>query len=173
MTTARTLSVGLVGITGRVVEVEADITTGLPGMAIVGLPDTAVQQARDRVKAALVNSGEEWPRTKVTVNLSPADFPKRGSAFDVAVAAAVLTAAGALPAEAVSGKVFLGELGLDGRVRPVAGVLPAVLAASRSGVVSVVVPAANAEEARLVPDVSVSAVRSLRELVAEIGRAHV
>jgi magnesium chelatase family protein len=130
MSLARTFSVALVGIEGRLVEVEANIGQGLPGTVIVGLPDTAVQQARDRVKAAVTNSRESWPDRKITIGLSPASLPKRGSTFDLAMAAAVLAAAGAVPAERVAHCMFYGELGLDGRVRGVPGVLPAVLGAA-------------------------------------------
>jgi magnesium chelatase family protein len=162
---ARTYAVALVGIDGRVVEVEADIGVGLPYTAIVGLPDTAVNEARDRVKAAITNSGEQWPQHRITVGLSPANLPKKGSAFDLSLAAAILAAAKAVPAEKVAGCVFYGELGLDGRVRGVPGVLPAVLGAAREGARTVVVPRWNAAEARLVPDVDVVPVGSLRELL--------
>src|SRR3954468_14274775 len=165
MTLARTYAMALVGIEGRLVEVEANIGQGLPGTVIVGLPDAAVQQARDRVKAAVTNSGESWPDRKITVGLSPANLPKRGSAFDLALAAAVLAAAGAVKAEAVAPCMFYGELGLDGRVRAVTGVLPAVLGAAQGGVERVVVPRANAAEARLVPGVTVVPVGSLCELL--------
>src|SRR4051794_28177710 len=134
-------------------------------MTIVGLPDTSVYEARDRVKAAVVNSGGKWPQQKITVGLSPADLPKKGSAFDLALAAAILAASSAVPVEAVARSVFYGELGLDGRVRRVPGVLPAVLGAARNGVRRVVVPRLNAAEARLVPDVEVVPVGSLRELL--------
>lgn len=165
MTLARTHAVALVGIVGRLVDVEVDITNGLPGITVVGLPDTAVQQARDRAKAAVTNTGIEWPKTKITVNLSPADVPKRGSAFDLALAVGVLVASDVVPACSVERTVFVGELGLDGRVRPVAGVLPAVLAAVAEGVCRVVVPRPNGDEAALVPEVDVIAVGTLRELV--------
>src|SRR5947208_322106 len=168
MSLARTFSVALVGIEGRLVEVEANIGQGLPGTVIVGLPDAAVQQSRDRVKAAVTNSHESWPDRKITIGLSPADLPKRGSAFDLALAAAVLAASGAVKAELVARCMFYGELGLDGRVRGVPGVLPAVLGAAQAGVVRVVVPRMNAAEARLVPDVDVVGVGSLRELLCLI-----
>ncbi|MDX6286881.1 MAG: magnesium chelatase family protein [Frankiales bacterium] len=165
MSLARTYAIALVGIDGRLVEVEADIGSGLPYMAIVGLPDAAVNEARDRVKAAITNSGEPWPQHRITIGLSPASLPKKGSSFDLALAAAILAASKAVPPETVAGCVFYGELGLDGRVRGVPGVLPAVLGASREGVRRVVVPRWNAAEARLVPDVEVVPVGSLRELV--------
>jgi magnesium chelatase family protein len=162
---ARALAVGLVGLVGHVVEVEADLASGLPGLTLTGLPDAALSEARDRVRAALVNSGETWPNRRITVNLLPASTPKHGSAFDLAVAVTVLAGAGALPLAPLQGVVLLGELGLDGSVRPVRGVLPGVLAALRAGIRRVVVPAGNAREAALVPGVTVRATDSLRRLV--------
>jgi magnesium chelatase family protein len=159
------LAVGLVGLVGHVVEVEADLASGLPGLTLTGLPDAALSEARDRVRAALVNSGETWPNRRITVNLLPASTPKHGSAFDLAVAVTVLAGAGALPLAPLQGVVLLGELGLDGSVRPVRGVLPGVLAALRAGIRRVVVPAGNAREAALVPGVTVRATDSLRRLV--------
>ena len=161
MPLARTHSVALIGVTGHVVEVEADITNGLVGMILVGLPDTALREARDRIRAAIVNSGEEWPQRKITVGLSPASLPKRGSWFDLAIAVGILTAAGKVPRAAVDGVIFFGELGLDGRLRPVRGVLPAVAAAAEEGFVKVMVAERNAAEAVLVPGVRVIAASSL------------
>ena len=97
MALARTHSVALVGVEGHLVEIEADIAQGLPATILVGLPDTALREARDRIRAAIVNTGESWPQTKITVGLSPASLPKRGSGFDLAIAIAILTAADALP----------------------------------------------------------------------------
>jgi magnesium chelatase family protein len=156
MALARAHAVALVGIDGHLVEVEADLANGLPGLTLVGLPDTALREARDRIRAAIVNSGESWPQRRITVGLMPASLPKRGSSFDLAVAVSVVAASGGVPAPALGDRVFLGELGLDGRVRPVPGVLPAVLAASRLGVDQAIVPAANAAEAKLVPGVDVT-----------------
>ena len=133
MPLARTHSVALIGVNGQVVEVEADITNGLVGMILVGLPDTALREARDRIRAAIANSGEEWPQRKITVGLSPASLPKRGSWFDLAIAIGILAAAAKVPREAVEEVMFFGELGLDGRLRPVRGVLPAVALRSRPG----------------------------------------
>ena len=163
MALARTHSVALVGVEGHLIEVEADIAQGLPMTILVGLPDTALREARDRIRAAIVNSGENWPQTKITVGLSPASLPKRGSGFDLAIAIAILAAADAVPLSSPAGKMFLAELGLDGRLRPVPGVLPAVVAAE-SGVDTVVVAAENVAEARLVPGVRVIAARSLAEV---------
>jgi magnesium chelatase family protein len=158
---ARTYSVALIGITGHVVEVEADIANGLPAMIMVGLPDTALREARDRIRAAIVNSGEKWPPHKITVGLSPASLPKRGSWFDLSIAVGVLAAAGQVPRVALDGVMFFGELGLDGRLRPVRGVLPAVAAAAERGFRRVMVAEANAAEAALVPDVQVVAAPTL------------
>jgi magnesium chelatase family protein len=166
MTLASTLSVALLGVDGYLVEVEADLAAGLPSMTLIGLPDATLHEARDRIRAAVLNSGQSWPSRRITIGLSPAWRPKRGSSFDLAIAAAVLSAAGVVPGPALKGVVLLGELGLDGRVRPVTGALPAVLAAAAAGVERVVVPAANAREAALVPGVVVTAVDSLRMLVA-------
>jgi magnesium chelatase family protein len=161
---ARTYSVALVGVRGHLIEVEADIASGLPAMILVGLPDTALREARDRIRAAIVNSGQTWPNSKITVGLSPATLPKRGSGFDLAIAVAILAAAEAVPAAALAGKMFLAELGLDGRLRPVPGVLPAVVAAE-AGVDTVVVAAQNVAEAALVPGVRVVGASSLMEVI--------
>ncbi|MFB9468174.1 YifB family Mg chelatase-like AAA ATPase [Nonomuraea salmonea] len=165
MAVARTRSVALVGVAGRTVEVEADVGNGLAGIHLIGLPDTALSEARDRVRSAMVNSHYPWPDARIIVSLFPASLPKRGSQFDLAIAVAILGAAGVVPAERIAEPFFLGELGLDGRIRGVRGVLPSVLGAARHGDVTVVVPAANAAEAVLVPDVKVIPVGDLRQLV--------
>jgi magnesium chelatase family protein len=161
MAIACTYSVALVGVTGQVVQVEADIANGLVGMTLVGLPDTALREARDRIRAAILNSGEKWPQQRITVGLSPASLPKRGSWFDLGIAMGILAAAAAVPRAAVKEVVFFGELGLDGRLRPVRGVLPAVVAAAEKGFRTVVVAVENAAEAALVPDIRVIAAGSL------------
>ncbi|MDQ3431740.1 MAG: ATP-binding protein, partial [Actinomycetota bacterium] len=122
MTLARAHAAALVGVQGHAVEVEADLAQGLPTFVLVGLPDTALSEARDRVRAAVVNSGESWPARRITVSLSPAALPKRGSGFDLPIAVAVLAAAGGLPMAQLEGMALMGELGLDGQVRPVRGV---------------------------------------------------
>lgn len=168
MTLARTRSVALSGVEGHVIEVEADLAEGLPGLTLTGLPDTAVAESRDRIRAAVVNSGENWPLRRITLALLPATLPKHGSGFDLPLAVAILCAAGAAPAEPVADAVLIGELGLDGRVRPVRGVLAAVLAASRAGVARAIVPMANASEAALVPGLEVRGVGRLAELLAHL-----
>jgi magnesium chelatase family protein len=146
--------------------VEADLSPGLPAVVLTGLPDTALHEARDRVRAAVVNSGEQWPNRRITVNLLPAALPKQGTAFDLAIATALLAGANGLPAAPLDGVAVLGELGLDGAVRPVRGVLPMVAAAARAGVHRVIVPLGNAREATVVPGVTVRAVDKLSRLAA-------
>ena len=124
MALARSYAIALAGVRGHVVEIEADIENGLVALLLVGLPDTALREARDRIRSAIVNSRQAWPQRRITVGLSPASLPKRGSSFDVAIAVAILSADGVVPKEGLAGTVFLGELGLDGRIRAVPGVLP-------------------------------------------------
>ena len=166
MTFGSTRSVTLEGLTGAVVEVEAHLSGGLPAFLLSGLPDTACSQAPSRVKAAAASIGRSLQQDRITVNLSPASIPKNGSGFDLPIAVSVAAALDLVPAEVVRPVVHLGELGLDGSVRAVRGVLPAVLAAARAGCTDVVVPVANAAEAALVPDVRVHAVRHLADLIA-------
>ncbi|MFI0981908.1 YifB family Mg chelatase-like AAA ATPase [Streptomyces sp. NPDC021093] len=166
---ARTCSVALVGVEGVVVEVQADLEPGVAAFALVGLPDKSLTESKDRVRAAVVNSGVAWPQKKLTVGLSPASVPKGGSGFDLAVAVAVLSAAERIDPREIADLVMVGELGLDGRVRPVRGILPAVLAAAEAGYRQVVVPEQCAAEASLVPGISVLGVRSLRQLIAVLA----
>ncbi|MFF1696887.1 YifB family Mg chelatase-like AAA ATPase [Streptomyces sp. NPDC058257] len=166
---ARTCSVALVGVEGVVVEVQADLEPGVAAFTLVGLPDKSLTESKDRVRAAVVNSGGEWPQKKLTVGLSPASVPKGGSGFDLAIACAVLGAGERIDPRTLTDIVMIGELGLDGRVRPVRGVLPAVLAAADAGYEQVVVPECTAAEAALVPGVSVLGVRSLRQLIAVLA----
>ncbi|MCM2576619.1 YifB family Mg chelatase-like AAA ATPase [Streptomyces meridianus] len=166
---ARTCSVALVGVEGIVVEVQADLEPGVAAFTLVGLPDKSLIESRDRVRAAVVNSGVDWPQKKLTVGLSPASVPKSGSGFDLAVACAVLAAAERIDPRQIADLMMIGELGLDGRVRPVRGVLPAVMAAAEAGYRQAVVAERTAAEASLVPDVAVLGVRSLRQLIAVLS----
>lgn len=165
MTSASSWSVALIGMEGRLIEVEAAITSGLPKTILVGLPDASLYEARDRCRAAVTASGWSWPSQVLTINLSPATLPKAGSHYDLAIVAAVWGAADIVPREASVGKVLLGELGLDGRIRPVRGVLPAVLAAQRAGITTVIVPLSQVHQARLVDGVTVWGVEHLTDLV--------
>jgi magnesium chelatase family protein len=165
MALARTHSIALTGVKGHVVEIEADIENGLVALLLVGLPDTALREARDRIRSAIVNSNQQWPQRRITVGLSPASLPKRGSGFDVGLAIAIMSADGTLCAGGLADTVFLGELGLDGRLRPVPGVLPCIAAAAAAGFSRAVVPPQNAAEATLVPGVQVVAAANLGALV--------
>ncbi len=166
MSLGRTRSVALRGIDGAMVDVEAHVAPGLPHVTVTGLPDAACSQAPERVRSAAATSGFAVPPHRVTVNLSPASIPKQGSLFDLPIAVAILAAAGTIRASTAESVVHLGELGLDGRVKPVRGVLPAVLAAARHGVRHVVVPVANAAEAQLVDQVVVHAAPDLATVIA-------
>jgi magnesium chelatase family protein len=159
-------SVALVGLEGRIVEVEADIGAGLPRTVLVGLPDSALYQSRDRCKAAVSNSGQEWPISLLTINLSPATLPKAGSHYDLAIVAAILAAQRIFRADELRRTVLLGELGLDGRLRPVRGVLPATLAAQQAGFTRIIVPLRQAGEAKLVAGIEVFGIASISQLVA-------
>ncbi|GGM20515.1 ATP-binding protein [Dactylosporangium sucinum] len=170
---AQVRSVALSGVVGEVIVVEADVAPGLPSLVVSGLPDAALSEARDRIRAAVHNSGAPWPQQRITVNLLPAHIRKHGSGFDAAMALAVLAAGAGLPVGRLGDTVVLGELGLDGTVRPVRGVLPAVLAASRAGVGAAVVPLANVAEARLVPGMQVRAADSLGRIIGYLhGTEH-
>lgn len=169
MTIARTWGVALRGIDGALVEVEADLSAHVPAFIIIGLPDKALGEAQQRVRGACANCAIPLPDRRITVNLSPASLPKHGSGFDVAIAIAALATRGGIDLDSVADTVHLGELGLDGRVRPVPGVLPAVLAAVRAGKRRVVVPHANRAEAELVHGAEVFAVTSLADVAALHG----
>jgi magnesium chelatase family protein len=171
VTLGRTRSVTLEGLAGAVVEVEAHLSNGLPAFMLSGLPDKARGQAPSRVKAASAGIGRSLQQERITVNLSPASILKSGTAFDLPIAVAVLAAVGVIEWPGVRDVVHIGELGLDGAIRPVPGVLPAVLSAARAGCRDVVVPVANAEEAALVPGVHVHAVPHLSDLVTAYGLA--
>ena len=166
MTIGRTLCVAVNGIEGTVVEVEAMTGDGKPAFTIIGLPDTACRQAPDRIRAAATNCKLKMPREKITVNLSPANLTKQGSGYDLAIAMATLATRDDVDAALIRRVVHLGELGLDGTLRPVNAVLPAVLAARAAGVKTVVVPVANAREAGLVEGIEVVPAASLDTLVA-------
>ncbi len=162
MSLAKANGVVISGVDAHIVEVEAHLSSGLPGMSIVGLADTAVGEARDRVRAAVLNSGARWPQVRITVGLSPASLHKRGSGLDLAIASAILAADGQIPCEPLADAILFGELGLDGRVRPVRGAVVAAVAAVRSGLDRIVVAERNAAEAGVVPGVTAVGVRSLR-----------
>nr|WP_212763201.1 YifB family Mg chelatase-like AAA ATPase [Gordonia araii] len=151
----RAFAAGLNAFSARVVEVQANTSRGTPGFWITGLADTALREARDRVRPAIVNSGKSFPDLKVVVALAPANMPKSGAAYDLAMAVSIVTATGDVSDALVGETVFLGELGLDGAIRPVRGVLPSLIEARRAGFTRAVVPLANIAEAGLVGDTEV------------------
>jgi len=165
MALVQVLTATVIGVEGHLIDVQADLSIGEPSVGFIGLPDAVLLETRDRIRAAVVNSGEHWPNQRITLGLLPATLPTPGSLGDLAMAVAVLAAAGAVPAEALARRLLIGELALDGSVRPVRGVLPAVLAARERGLSRVVVPAANATEAALVPGVDVDPVADLAALL--------
>lgn len=163
MAVGRTWSVALLGLEGSLVEVEADISSQLPKFVIIGLADRSLGEAEGRVRQAATNSGCRLSGQRITVNLSPASLPKNGSGFDLAIALSCLAADDVVSNASIARVVHLGELGLDGRLRPTPGILPAVLAAMRAGCSTVMVPTGNEDEAKLVPGIRVVGVASLRE----------
>ena len=165
MTLARACGVVINGVEGLVVDIEAYLSQGLPGMTIVGLPDTAVGEARDRVRAAVQNSELSWPsERRITVGLSPASVHKRGASLDLGIALSILSAHSQIPE--MTQTIVVGELALDGQVRPVRGVLVAALCAYRRGYDTLIVPQSQVNEAQLVPGLTVVGVKSLSDAVA-------
>lgn len=161
---ARVTAAALLGVEGRPITVEVHMGKGIPAFLMVGLPDAGCREARDRVRAAVYSSGLEWPIRHMTVNLAPSSFPKHGSGTDLAIAVGVLITTGDIAAESTRGWGFIGELGLDGSLRPVRGIVPMV-AALRGTVDGVVVPAASAPEASLVPGIEVRCAHDLDGVV--------
>ncbi len=161
---AKVFSASVLGVDGFLVEVEVDLAPSLPSFEVVGLPDAAVREAKERVRAAIKNSAGHFPRGRITVNLAPADLRKEGSGFDLPIALGLLVADEQLSADALAGSVFVGELSLDGSVRPTPGVLPMALTAKQQGFKRIYVPPSNVHEALLVPGLEVMAVPSLAQL---------
>lgn len=162
---SKVLSSALLGIYAYIVDVEVDISIGLPIFSIIGLPDNAVKESRDRVKAAIKNSGYEFPSRKITVNLAPADVKKEGSIFDLPIAIGVLTAIEAIKHAEIEDSIFMGELSFDGRIKPVRGVLPMVIKARDIALKRIILPKENSEEAALVKDIEILGVGTFSELV--------
>jgi magnesium chelatase family protein len=165
MALAKIRTLALVGLVGHIIDIEVDIADGLPGYTLLGLPDTALTESRDRVRSALVNSGFTWPNRRVTVSLSPAWLPKKGSNFDLPIAIALLVATGELEQDRCNGIIFVGELGLDGAVRPVRGVLPTLVSALKHGIDRAILPATNVEESALVTAMRSVGVKDISEVV--------
>jgi magnesium chelatase family protein len=162
---AITQSISLVGLTGHLIDIEADIGNGVPGFTLLGLPDASLSEARDRVRSAITNSSAQWPNKRITLALSPAALPKRGSSFDCAIAIALLAAAEEITLGRVDGAVVLGELTLDGRIKSVPGILPALRAAAINGIKRAIIPTENFEEGSLIPGITLIHFDQLRQLI--------
>jgi magnesium chelatase family protein len=160
---SKVASATVVGLDGVLIEVETDILNGLPSFTIVGLPDKAVEESRERVRSAVKNSGADFPAKKVTVNLAPGDLPKEGPTFDLPIAISILISSGQLTID-VEKSLFIGELSLSGRVRLSKGILPMVLAAKEKGISDIYIPASNIHEAEIVHGITIYAVSTLKEL---------
>lgn len=158
-------SASLVGIEAELIEVEVDVSTGLPGLILVGLPDPSIKESRERVRAALRNCGYDFPRKKLIINLAPADRRKEGSSFDVPIAMGILAHQGVFPASRINDYLFMGELALDGQLKPVKGVLSAAFLAQQKNFNGLVIPRGNADEASLVKGINVYGLGSLSEVI--------
>lgn len=162
---ARSKTCAIVGLDGTVVDVEADISPGLPAFHVVGLPDAAVQESRERVHSAIRNSGAEFPMRRITVSLAPSDLKKSGPAYDLPIAMGLLMSSGQVP-DTLDGALLLGELALDGALRPTQGMLPMVAVGKAAGIKTVFVPSENAREASLVHGMQVMPVSTLAQLIS-------
>lgn len=165
---ARVNSYGLSGIQGYPVQVEVDIANGLPAYETVGLPDAAVKESKERVRSAIRNTGMEFPLQRITVNLAPADMRKEGPIYDLPIAVGLLAASGQLPPKSALDTLFLGELALDGTLRPVNGVLPMLIAAHKQGFSRIILPRDNTVEATFVPDMAVYPAKTLQEIIGHL-----
>src|SRR5215813_11583723 len=161
---ARVYSCAVIGLEGVIVEVEVDYSNGLPAVIIVGLPDAAVQESRERVQTAIKNAGLHFPRHRIVVNLAPAAVRKEGPAYDLPIALGVIMLSGHLPSDVVNDTVVVGELSLDGVVRHTRGILPMAVTARANGFKRIFVPVVDAPEAALIPDLEVTPVKSLADL---------
>ena len=168
--TATVYSATNVGFDGRLIEVECDASNGLPNLLIVGLGNKAIDEARERVRSAIKNSQLEFPKKRVTINLAPANLPKHGAHFDLPIAIALLVVSGQLPPESVADTLFVGELALDGTLRPVTGALSYAEVARAQHKTTIVVPMANAEQAALIHGITVIGAQSLRQVVAHLAK---
>ena len=158
-------SMGLHGLDGYLIEVQVDVSSGLPSWEVVGLPDTSVKEAKERVKTAIKNSEIEFPSRKILVNLAPANTRKEGSLFDLPIAIGILIATETIQNINLSNYIFIGELSLDGKLNKVKGILPMCIEASKMGIKNVVLPEENAQEAAVVNNINVIPIKSLKQVI--------
>lgn len=170
-TVAKVISAAPVGFEGHLVEVESDITKGLPGLQIVGMGDKAINEAKERVKSAITNSLLEWPAKRITVNLAPAELPKDGTHYDLPIALAILVSSGQLQATDVAGAAFAGELALDGRIRPISGAITIAEAAKKAHITTVYLPEQNVSQGLLVRGVQIIGVRDIKAYFYTLKRS--
>lgn len=163
---SKVLSSAVLGIDAYIVNVEVDISPGLPAFSTVGLPDGAVKESKDRVRSAIKNGGYSFPETRITVNLAPADIKKEGSSYDLPIAIGILSAIGVVKKDRLSEYAILGELSLDSRIRPIRGALPTAIGVKRSGLKGLIIPSENSKEAAVVPGIDVIPVETLPQLVS-------
>ena len=162
-------SIALNGVQGFVVDVQVDISGGIPCLEIVGLPDTSIKESKERVRTAIKNSGFEFPSRRIVINLAPATIRKEGSTFDLAIAIAILVANGNVNCEKYENTIFFGELGLDGNLNPINGILPMCIEAKKLGYKRAIIPKDNANEASIVDGLEVIPVSSLAQVVAYLN----
>ena len=166
---ARVESCGLNGLNGFSVVIEADVSGGVPGYELVGLPDAAVKESRERIKAAIKNSGFSYPGGKIIINLAPADMRKEGTVYDLPIAAALLAASGQIDISTVKNTALLGELALDGSVRPIRGVLPMVISLMEMGIKQVILSEKNCKEASYIKGIDIIPVSSLKQMADHLS----
>ncbi len=162
---AKILSFGLLGIEAYPIEIEVDVSRGLPAISVVGLADTAIRESKERVKSAIKNSGFDWPQERITISLAPSDTKKEGTSFDLGIALGILAATEQINSCRLKEFCILGELSLDGQLRQIQGALPIVISATRHNLKQIILPQANAKEAGIAPDVLLWPLRSLKETV--------
>lgn len=168
MTIGNALSVGLIGLKAFTIQIQSFISQGLPAFSIIGLPDTSLSEARERVKSAYQSLHCEWPESRITVNLSPASMPKSGSSYDLAIAASILSARGIIPLQSLDNTIILGELNLDGTILPINGLLPISLFAKELGIKRMIIPEGNLNEANLISEINAIGIKHILDLVDEL-----
>lgn len=169
MSVAKTRGISLSGLEGHIIDIEVDVSQGLPGYQLLGLPDAALNEARDRIRSAIHNSSRRWPQSKITVSLSPAWLPKSGSSFDLSIGIAILHASGQIPELDLHDTLFIGELSLEGSLKPIRGLLPMLLAAEKNGIRRAVIPFGNINEAQLISHIQIIPAHSLSHVIAIIS----
>ena len=162
-------SMSLIGLDGYLVSVQVDISSGMPGFEIVGLPDTSIKEAKERVRTAIRNSGYELQSRKILVNLAPADTKKEGSFFDLPIAVGILASLGEVDKEKIEKIVFIGELSLDGKLNSVNGILPMCIEAKRLGITKIIIPLQNAKEAAVVEGIEILGAKNLNQVIDYIN----